>query len=109
MSAALVQGPMVMQTPEAAALAEVLCAAAERLWDAATEVESGPMWEEARRHASWVLAVCHRAEGELARRRCREPLGRSTAVPAPPSPSASQPLQQAALPGLEAQSLADPG
>ncbi len=85
----LVQGPMVMQTPEAAALAEVLVAASERLWDAATEVEAGPMWDEARKQASWVLAVCHRTEGELAGRRRRAPPSTDnpepgTSLPIPP-------------------------
>ena len=105
----LVQGPLIMQTPQAAALAEVMVKAAERLWDAACEEETPQMWETGREIASWVLSVCHRAEGETARRRARNTVAN---MPAPSTAlwesSATGTDGQTMLPGL-APAHADPG
>lgn len=108
----LVQGPLVMQTPNAAALAEVLVKAAERFWDAATEQDTPQMWETGREIASWVLSVCHRAEGETARKRSRQSL--ATPAPPPPAPQTMTDLGLPAggpvfLPGLQPAPMADPG
>jgi hypothetical protein len=73
-----------MQTPQAAALAEVFVKAAERLWDAACEEETPAMWETGREIASWVLAVCHRGLGEKAAKRTRQAVA---TMPAPQTPS----------------------
>ena len=50
-----VRGPLVPQTPEAAALAEHLHNAAMELWDAATLQDTGDMWEHARLIARHIL------------------------------------------------------
>jgi hypothetical protein len=54
----LIPGPLVDQTPTAARLAFILVHAAEDLWEAATLEEESQMYEDARRAASRVLAVC---------------------------------------------------
>jgi hypothetical protein len=104
-----VQGPLIMQTPAAAALAEIFVAAAQDLWDAACEEETPAMWENGRLAASRVLAVCHRGEGELARRRQRlkgSPPEPGTLLPLPGTLSAAP--GGSYLPGLTPLS-ADPG
>lgn len=53
-----VQGPLISQSPAAARLAEVFISAAEQLWDAAALDDPAQMWEDGRRAASRVLAVC---------------------------------------------------
>jgi hypothetical protein len=51
-------GPLVQQNAPAAHLAELLCHAAEELWDTATLDDSAQMWEDARRIASGILSAC---------------------------------------------------
>lgn len=61
-SAALVQGPLVQQSPLAARLARVLASAADDLYDAATLDDLPQMWEDTRAVASRLLAVCEPGE-----------------------------------------------
>lgn len=51
-------GLIIGQNPEAASLSEILCGAAEDLWEAAALDDPAQMWEDARRAASRVLTTC---------------------------------------------------
>ena len=54
----LVKGPLVEQPAACARLAVALVWGAEKLYDAATLQDEAWMWEEARRVASHLLALC---------------------------------------------------
>jgi len=55
-----VQGPLIRQPQDCAALARAFVSAAEALWDAATLDDPAQMWGDGRAAASCALAACNR-------------------------------------------------